>query len=143
MGKMIYTITKSSAKRWADEETFMMLKAVQDRDLLEVYGGKLHLPEKSKGTAKLTQDLNDKFGKDRSVAAVSARFYEFQKQFGWPECIDLVGGAIAIESYQKEHDDVKEQSDDGLMLIDVNAFHHHVMHGNHDYNSALLASRVD
>lgn len=140
---MIYTITKSSAKRWSDEETLMMLKAVKDRDLLEVYAGKLHLPEKSKGTAKLTQDLNDKFGKDRSIAAVSARFYEFQKQFGWPQALHIVEGSLAIDRWQKEHDDVKEQSDDGLMLIDVNAFHHYVVSPEHDYNSALLASRVD
>jgi hypothetical protein len=135
-------MNQSSSKTWSNEEDLMLLMEVKMRNLTKLYNKKPHLPEHSSGTRQLVLDLNKEHGKSRSAGALAARFYEFRENYGWPEALEVIRSDVYLTRLQAEEAQVVNESEDGLMLINVKAFQHYVLSPEHDYNSALLAARV-
>jgi len=136
-------MNQSSSKTWSNEEDLMLLTEAKMRNLIKLYNKKPHIPAYDSGTKKLVEDINKEHGKNRSAAAISARFYDFREKYGWPDALEIVRNDVYIDGVHAEHKEVVDKSEDGLMLINVNAFHHYVGSPEHTYNSALLAARVD
>tara|TARA_Y100000385_G_scaffold275040_1_gene318911 strand:+ start:750 stop:1160 length:411 start_codon:yes stop_codon:yes gene_type:complete len=134
---------QSSSKTWSNEEEFMLLREAKKRNLIKLYNKNPILSVHDKGVIQLAKDINAEHDKKRNANAIAQRFYELRKTYGWPEALEMYYDMQATEGYIKEHEDIVNASDDGLMLINVHAFHHYVLSHKHNYNSALLAARVD
>ena len=144
-------IQRSSSKRWSSEEDFMLLNEIKKRNLLSTRNNKLYLPVLEDKTNQLAIDINEKFGKDRSSAALAARFYDFKTKVGWPEALDnMIEGkeqefdCQIIEDMNNNLSKVREKSDNGWIMIDVGKFQSLFMGRNsYDVNECLMLSRVD
>lgn len=129
----------------------MLLNEIKKRNLLSTYNNKPHLPVLKAETEQLAIDITEKFGKERSSAALAARFYDFKTKLGWPEALDNM-----IEQQEREFDcqiiedmnnnlrKVREESDNDWIMIDVGKFQSLFMGRNcYDVNECLMLSRVD
>lgn len=128
-------------KKWTDKEDLFLLKEVKLRNILSIHGGLPYLKAIHSSTTKLARDLEKVSGNRRTEQALSTRFHNLTRLAGsFEEALGRAQEFAISEAWDNAESNMEKASDDNLMLVNTNAFQHHIKQGLHPFE-ALVKSK--